>query len=409
MPKNELRVALLGFTVPDSSLKALLADDVGMPVQTHKFAWNLVRSLEAAGCAVRLLSSAPASTFPRNRRILFTGGKFHSRGTEGRYLGFINLLLLKHVTRIISCLLHGNRALKKWDTRILLVHGVHSPFLWFGVLAKWMTRITVVPILTDPPGVVLPSDGMVSRVLKKIDIGVVKSALRRCDGVVALTPALAADFAPNRPSLTMEGFFDESQLSEAARSDKVGEEFHIVYAGGLTSEYGVDRLVEAVRAMEFPEVTLSLFGRGELEPWVAEQSQQDSRIRCAKFVEPAVLGRELARADVVVNPRPIDQGFVKYSFPSKLMEYFASSVPVVTTRLPGIPLDYERHLIFTGSDSVEDLRSAITQVKQMEPEVAMALGRSAMTFAKETRSTARQGAKLREFLSTVQTSDVASP
>ena len=42
-------------------------------------------------------------------------------------------------------------------------------------------------------------------------------------------------------------------------------------------------------------------------------------------------------ATLLVNPRPSDKEFCKYSFPSKTIEYMASGTPVLMTKLPGVP------------------------------------------------------------------------
>ncbi len=51
------------------------------------------------------------------------------------------------------------------------------------------------------------------------------------------------------------------------------------------------------------------------------------------------------RAWLLVNPRPAEEEFTKYSFPSKTMEYLASGTAVLTTRLPGMPAEYLDHVL----------------------------------------------------------------
>jgi glycosyltransferase involved in cell wall biosynthesis len=402
MKEAAVRATLLGFAVPEEIIRDTLAEDPGMPVQTHTFAWALVNALLSAGKRVTLLSTMPVSTYPRNRRVRFKGRRFKSDGVEGELLGFVNLLGIKHATRFLSACVVGTPAVVRWNSQVLLVHGVHAPFLWFGVLVKCLRGITLIPVLTDPPGVNSPGDGPLTRFLRRVDVFVVKSALRRCDGVVAMTRALAEDFAPGRPQLLMDGILNLSHLGafdgDEIRS-RAGDTFDVVYAGGLSRAYGVDRLVEAVRGLEGPAIRLLTFGRGELEPWLREQSIKDRRICPPEFLSRGELAHRLARADVLVNPRPIDQSFVNYSFPSKILEYLSAGAPVVTTRLPGIPGDYDGRLLFTESDTVEGIRAAISCVMNMSPEAAGALGAAGATFVRETRSAEAQGARIRSFLS----------
>ncbi|WP_425849708.1 glycosyltransferase [Micromonospora sp. DT15] len=392
-----------------------MARDVVMPTQTHTFAWALVKSIRAAGCPVRLLSAAPASTFPRNRQIRFRPGRFEQDGVQGELLSFVNLLGLKHLTRFVAAVRSGSRVLRQHGDDVLLIHGVHSPFLWFGALVAWRRSARVVPVLTDPPGVVLPEDGRMVRALRRLDHALVRMALRRCSGVVVLTAALAEDFAPSLPRLVMEGICDPPSVEGSAlRSFDVARppEAHdepavvsrdIVYAGGLTRAYGVDRLVEAFRGMDDPDLRLFLFGRGELEEWCRTQAEADSRIAAPELLDRAALVRRLARASVLVNPRPVDQSFVRYSFPSKLIEYLSTGVPVVTTRLPGIPSAYDPYLRFADSDTAKGLRDALLRVLAMAPEERAALGGAGAAFVQETRGPKAQGGRIRSFLAQVVT------
>ncbi|WBB71731.1 glycosyltransferase [Micromonospora sp. WMMD1128] len=388
-----LRVTLLGFTVPDPVLREIMATDEIMSVQTHTFAWALVRSLRAAGCQVRLVSAAPVSTYPRNRRVVFRRARFRFDDVDGQLLGFVNLLGLKHLTRFVAAM---RARPERADSDVLLIHGVHAPFLWCGAFVARRRGVHVVPVLTDPPGVALATDGAFVRLLRRIDVALVRAALRRCSGVVALTRPLADDFAPGLPCLVMEGICDPLPATPTVGDETPFRE--IVYAGGLTRAYGVDRLVRAFQELPDPDLRLALFGRGELADELCAQATRDPRVRPPQLIGRKELASRLARAAVLVNPRPVAQGFVRYSFPSKLLEYLAAGVPVVTTRLPGIPADYERHLMFAETDDGAGLREALARALALDADERRERGTAGATFARRERGPAAQGARLRQFL-----------
>ena len=120
--------------------------------QTHTFAWSVVDSLRDSAVDVTLLSAQPLTSYPGNPRILVRGGSFTEDGVGGRYLPFVNVTLIKHVSRFVAAVTVGLSAVQRWQPDAVVVHGVHSPFL----LAAWVYRralgIPVVTILTDPPG-----------------------------------------------------------------------------------------------------------------------------------------------------------------------------------------------------------------------------------------------------------------
>jgi glycosyltransferase involved in cell wall biosynthesis len=394
-----MKVTLLGFTLPPGDMDVILQTDSNMPIQTHVFAWALVGALRSAEISVTLLSSAPVSNYPRNSQVRFHGGSFISEGVQGEMLGFVNVLLLKHLSRFAACLVGGTRALRRWHPDVLMIHGVHSPYLWYGVLSRRLTGAKSVVVVTDPPGVLLPSDGVIVRTLKKIDIRLVRRALRSIDGVVVLTARLATDFAPGTPSLVMEGIVGTEARATPARLPR--STFRAMYAGGLLNSYGVRRLVEAIQALPNEEVRLVTYGKGPLNSWIDDQAGLDTRIEKVKFAKREVVMEMYRTADLLVQPRPVDQDFVQYSFPSKLLEYMASGTPVLTTRLSGIPPEYERYLYWIDDDSVEGIARSLRAVMVVPSVEREAKGRAAAKFVAETRSSRAQGARISDFLAEI--------
>jgi len=395
-----MKLTLLGFTVPQAAIDEILASDAHMPTQTHTFAWSVVESLRDAGAGVTLLSAKPLTSFPGNPSILVGGGRFNECGIDGVYLPFVNLTVAKHLTRFISAGALGGALIHRWRPDAVLVHGVHSPFLLAAQVYRRVLGIPVVTILTDPPGVVLPTDSRLVAGLKQLDRAVVRWLLRGQDGVIALTTALADHYAPGAPVLVMEGIVSALPQTPAVTGvgADVAPQATIVYAGGLSRAYGVDRLVEAVLRLPETNVRLKLFGRGELEALVSQLAAGDPRVEPPRFTDRSEILHSYAKADVLVQPRPVEQDFVRYSFPSKLMEYLASGTPVVTTRLPGIPADYSDHVEWADPDDADGLSEAIRRVLALTPAERRERGARARDFVWRTRGRANQGRRMRDFL-----------
>ena len=400
-----MKVTLLGFTVPDAMLRRINETDRLMQTQTHRFAWSLVGALRAGGAEVDLLSSAPVSDYPGNPKLLWGRGRFEENGVSGLLMPFVNAIGVKHLSRYVACWFVGGRQLRTTRPDWLLVHGVHSPFLWFAVQAARRSGARSAIVLTDPPGVIRAEDGVLRRRLKAVDIWLVKRALRGSDAVIVLARPLATDFAPSRPALVVEGLVSPTVAAQLDAADPArgpaAARAQVVYAGGLHEEYGVRNLVDAVRSMS-PRVQLSLFGRGPLEPWLEQQAEEDARIARPRLVDPGELPAIYAAADVLVQPRQADQDFVKYSFPSKLIEYLASGTPVVSTRLPSIPADYEPYVTWAEGDRPDDIAAAIERVLSWGPTARREASARAAQFIQETRSVGEQGRRIVDFLSSVR-------
>lgn len=392
-----MKIALLGFTVPDEMAEEINRHDPVMMTQTHRFAWGLVSALEDGGAEVSLLSTAPVSDYPANPKLFWPHTDFSVGGRRGEMLPFVNALGVKHVTRGIAAVWYGRRHLKQTRAEWMLVHGVHSPFLWFAASLKGARGLRTCVVMTDPPGVVRAEDSGLRAFLKRVDIWLTTTALKRVDAVIVLARPLAEDFAPHTPSLVMEGIYDAQRWSSATSADGDTSTFTFTYAGGLSAEYGVKNLVEAFMGLESATLRLRIFGRGPLEGWIEEQAQKDSRISGPELVEADQLGEIYASSDALVQPRPAVQGFVPYSFPSKLIEYMASGTLTVSTRLPSIPSDYRDHVLWSD-EGVEGMQRAMVAALGMSPRERGEVSAGAAQFIAGAKSSTAQGLRIRNFL-----------
>ena len=62
-----------------------------------------------------------------------------------------------------------------------------------------------------------------------------------------------------------------------------------------------------------------------------------------------------------MNPRPVDDEYVKYSFPSKNMEYMASGTSTLLTAIPSMPESYYPFVHLIPDNSVEHLKMGIQE------------------------------------------------
>lgn len=358
-------VLLLGFTVPDAIARSLFALDPGPEVQTHKFAWSLARSLQSEFGKLVLASACPIQNYPVGRKLVLRGGPFDEQGVGGVLLGFVNLLVLKHLTRFFACLWTVPRLMVRHEVDWLFIHGTHTPFLLFGILARSFGKRVVV-VVTDPPGVLLPTDSALARVLKRLDIWLVSQSLTHVDAIIALAPELVKRFAVCKPVLVFPGILDSTLAKkiDEARPPLAGpaKPFTIVYAGGLSQAYGVGRLLDAIAGLDGHPVCMKLFGRGDQVPRIKALAASDARFQYGGFIGDDQLVPELLSADLLVNPRPTQDAFAVMSFPSKLIEYLAMGRPVLTTRITSIPETYRPHFLFIDDESPEGIRRAILTV-----------------------------------------------
>lgn len=389
-----MRVLFLGYTLPDLLFEEVMRTDRAMPVQTQRFGSSIVRALQLADVDVSIISAEPVADFPHNSRWRVRGHAF-SHPVRGTSLEFINVTGLKHVTRYIS----ARRALRKvprCGADVILIHGVHSPFLWAGLSAGRRLGVPVVVILTDAPGLRTPYDSALSGLLKAVDQFLIRTALKRITGVVTLSPVLAKMLTPRKPCMVMEGVAEPVGDPELHTTASV---CRVVYAGGLNEQYGTVDLLDSVQFAR-ENWNLMILGGGPSEAKVRAAAAGSPRIHYGGTVRPDEMADVYAHADVLVNPRPPRQALALESFPSKLLEYMAAGVPVVTTHLPNLPDDYLDHVVIAESGP-SGLAEAIDRVARLSNAERRRVGGGAREFILRTRGADAQGHRLRGFLTDV--------
>lgn len=396
-------IVWLGFAVPDKVAQHLFSIDPLPAIQTHKFGWSFIRALLSSFDHITVVSSCPVQNYPLVNRLFFGGREFSYLGNSGYLLGFVNLMFLKHITRLFACLVIALPLIIRKRADWLFIHGLHTPYLLFGLLARHFgCRMAVV--LTDPPGVVLSTDGWLSRRMKTVDVYLVKKMLTYADAIVALSPELVRVLAPKKPSLVFPGILESTFLSNLDQAEVDSYEsdapFTVVYAGGLSSSYGVDTLVDAI--LSIPDdinVILKIYGRGDQEYLIRRASEVSGRIVYGGFIAPHELLPELLSADLLINPRPPHTDISSQSFPSKLIEYLSTGRPVLTTRLTSIPRDLCDKFYYINQYSIDGIKSAILDVMKVPKSDRIAHGLRSRLFVQGKYSESMVGQMIYDFIS----------
>ncbi len=367
----------------------------------------MIRALRGYADSVFLGVSWPVQNYPNTKKILFHSEAFATQGISGRTLWFVNIIGLKQITRLFSCVVSLGPRLVRKDFDWMLIHGVHSPYLLFGVLARGLgCRVAVV--LTDPPGVILSDDGVLARVLKRLDSLVAKTLLGYSDVVLALSPYLVAALAPKKKALIFPGIvssqFEELCARETARQRANASPqapIILAYAGSLERRYGVATLVDAVCRLNQANpgaVILRLFGRGDFEQELVAIASQHTEIRYEGFLEQNQLVAELFDADVLVNPRPSGAEFSVQSFPSKLLEYLLTGRAVLTTRIASIPQEMRDCFYYIDDESPQGIINALHELIHKSANERRQFGERARNFVCKNYSETAIGAKINRIL-----------
>ena len=114
-----------------------------------------------------------------------------------------------------------------------------------------------------------------------------------------------------------------------------GMEFNVLYYGWLGEERGVKLLVEAVKGLR--GVTLTLAGRGELEPYVREAASADASIRFLGWLKMDELEPLIVRANLIPSLYEPKTRNAQIATPGKLLTAMSLSIPSPSYRMRHCP------------------------------------------------------------------------
>ena len=170
------------------------------------------------------------------------------------------------------------------------------------------------------------------------------------------------------------------------------------YAGGVSRQYGLGNLVDGFRMANPENAQLHIYGPGDYVKELQKIAEEDDRIYYGgMLLNTEIVDRE-QQATLLVNPRPTNEEYVKYSFPSKTMEYMASGTPVLTTVLPGMPLEYHPYVYLLEEETAEGIAAKLAQVLAESDEELFRKGCEARRFVLEEKNNVIQAKKILDML-----------
>lgn len=369
MFRKNYEIVFLGFVIPDKDAESLFQSDSRPAVQTHLFGWNVVKSLKIKHSTILCVSSYPTQSFPKVSAPIFFSKKHQNyQGVDIFTIGHVNLNLVKHISRFVKALSISLYVLSKRKKTSYICHGVHSPYLLVLSILRFFGAKTFV-ILTDPPGVILKDDSMFSRILKRIDTTLVNLMLRNHAGYLLLSDRFLDKFnIHGRPYICFPGFAPSANNNQDLSSESSDSKalqvksLRVVYCGSLSFRYGIEELLKAFARSDMEEFDLYLIGKGEATELVEKYSSTFSNIYYIGFMRGPELDANIKKADLLINPRPSQLETSTYSFPSKLLEYLSTGIPVLTTRLPSIPDELKDFFHYIESSEAHEIACGVKNV-----------------------------------------------
>ncbi len=367
-----------------SKVPASLAD--------HNLNYNIILGLdEATGKPVTLVNNVQIPSYPKFPKILFHRQKWsHTEGAQDINCGFINLPVLKHISRAITTFKGLAKEIKaaKDEPVCVMTYDLH---LGICLAIRWaklfFPHIRTCAVLPDiPNAVIVASNGGNITAAGKFRAWVKMRFIKQFDSYVLLTEYMKNIAGlGDKPCAIVEGIYNNHQLP---LPEKTVDKKVIFYSGQLNPAYGMENLLEAFQQIyqQNENYELWICGGGGLVQRISKLAEECPGVKYYGYVGAEKVRALQAEASVLVNPRQNIGEFTKYSFPSKTMEYLASGRPVVGYKLDGIPEEYDQYIQYVPDNSVEALRDMLIEICELNEDKRMQIGVAAKEFILQNKN-----------------------
>lgn len=370
--------------------------DPGFAAQ--KFNRLLARGLSGNGAEITILSAPPIGR--HNSKQLWWGkNKEEEDGLEYHYLPFLNLPVVRQFFLTIGAYFKVLRMTGKGRADAVVCDVLNAGLCAAAIRACKHTNTQVIGVMTDMPGLMVRyGNNQKMPFITRMATKVMRWSFDNYDKFVFLTEAMNIVNSRHRPYIVMEGMSDSEMSHDKEVLDKEIERT-IMYAGGLHERYGLQKLTEAFMIQKDENLRLMIYGSG---PFVSDLENKyckdDSRIVYKGVVSNREVVKAELQASLLVNPRPTNEEFTKYSFPSKNIEYMASGTPLVTTKLPGMPAEYYPYVFLIEDESIEGYSEALRKALSHSNEELDIFGAKARRFVLEEKNNVKQASRVIELI-----------
>lgn len=376
--------------------------------QAQKFHSLLSKGLIELTDDLYVLSRPPIQRSKHKIEHLKTKGNLKSGSCSITYnhLKVLNIVVLKQFLLFCTSFFYA----LKWglknrkQEKAIFFDPLNLSISVAAMLVAKILNVKSVAIVTDIPDFMeeytFKKKSFINRATSKCYTGICNFLLHKYDYYILLTEQMneVINFS-KKPYIVMEGLVDSQMKNTMNLLDYKYNEKIVIYAGALYEKYGVKKLIDAFMKLKDSDVKLWLYGAGEMEDYVKKCEKEDYRIKYFGVVPNELIVKEQLKATLLVNPRPSYEDFTKYSFPSKNMEYMVSGTPILTTRLQGMPSEYNKYVYLIEDETVSGVKSALETILGKNREELHEQGVKAKEFVISEKNNQVQASKIINFIS----------
>ena len=289
---------------------------------------GILEGLKADNEIVQVISYRTNRIFPFGNKIYIPSLHTQYNGLNCHFIPILNLPVIKEILINISTIFYLLKEIKSGD--FVLFYNVWKPFPISVFILRKLLGVKLFVLACD---VHVPGQTVSNTLRWRYHYLKQKFVLPRVDGVIAVTGTILDDFNCKRKSLIMEGGISQDLFRVDYVRSNTNELFKLLYVGALDRLNGVDLLLEAFSKNTNPNLRLIIAGQGELRNLVEEAAIADSRIEFFGIIPHAKVIELYKEISLLICLRITKKIHTGYFFPSKLIEYLSTGIPILCTNL----------------------------------------------------------------------------
>lgn len=367
--------------------------------QNQKFHHLLLKGLgENDKLNINVLSFYPIN---RTNKKLYRCEDEYEDKVHYIYPSYIDLPIIHHITKFFSTYRHISKLFERES--VIACNIMNFDECLAALVYRRFHKVNVCAITADVPGLTSGAGSKTGSRWKQMAQKCISPFYRRMslkyDAYMFLAQEMNKVINPKgKPYIVVEGLCDVAMAEIPNTVENKFTKKTLMYAGGLHREYGIELLVKAFQLIPDRDVELHIYGNGDFEDELVEITKKDTRIKYlgTKVNKEIVLAQ--TQAHLLINPRPTDAEFVKYSFPSKTIECMVSGTPLLTTRIPSMPVDYYPFVYIVDEETEIGFQKELAKILKLPLEELFNKGYEAKQFILKNKNYFVQSKKLENLL-----------
>lgn len=389
----------VGLLYSEKRRKQMIRDaKVALESAANTYQWGLLRGLvNITDEPVCVINSVPMGTYPKQSSVFLEKScREQENGVEIDNIGYVNVPIIKQRQRTNGLYHRLCHMIKHADEQVTVIaYSLYHPYLKaLHRVKKKFPHIQYVLIVPDLPceyGIESPYK-LRRWINRKVGYRSLSLA-EHADGYVFLTGPM--NDVVNKKGKAYEIIEGIGTVLPTLDTDQsVDAKKVILYTGSLDKVFGIDKLIDAYLQLNRENTELWIAGAGDMQADIDALSKCNTGIKYWGYCTKEQVFKLQARADVLANPRSAKDEYVKYSFPSKTMEYLSTGKPVAMNPLPGMPREYAEHVFLFEQETSQSMAATLNDIFSSSPEQLLAKKKKQLAFIQNEKCGEEQARKI---------------